>query len=177
MEAIIINRVSDAHQKEGYSLDVQEREGKRYADGNGLKVIRTFTFQESASKSHQRKKFDEIIAYIAAHTSGKQKVLAVVAEKHDRLYRNHSNKTQFQLFIEEGKIEIHLYKERKIVNKDSPPSEFLIDDVMTSMNAFTARNIGRETKKGLLGKARDGWLPGKAPFGYKTIIKEKKVVC
>ncbi|MBI2342828.1 MAG: recombinase family protein [Deltaproteobacteria bacterium] len=166
MEAIIINRVSDAHQKEGYSLDEQERLGKQYADDQGFRVLRAFTFQETASKVHQRKKFDEIVAFIAAHTSGKQKALAVVAEKHDRLYRNHTNKAQLQLFIEEGKIEIHLYKERKTITKDSPPSDFLVDDMMTSVNAFTSRNIGRETKKGLLGKARDGWFPGKAPFGY-----------
>ena len=174
MEAIIINRVSDAHQKEGYSLDVQEREGRRYTDEQGFRVIRTYSFQETASKVHQRKKFDEIVAFIAARTSGKQKALAVVAEKHDRLYRNHSNKAQLQLFVEEGKIEIHLYKERKTITKDSPPSDFLVDDMMTSVNAFTARNIGRETKKGLLGKAREGWLPGLAPFGYINVHPEHR---
>ncbi len=45
---------------------------------------------------------------------------------------------------------------------------------MTSVNAFTSRNIGRETKKGLLGKAREGWLPGKAPFGYINVHPEHR---
>lgn len=175
METIIINRVSDAHQKEGYSLDVQEREGQRYADEKGFQVIRTFSFQETASKVHQRKKFDEIVAFIASYTNGKKtKTLAVIAEKHDRLYRNHSNKAQLQVFVETGKIEIHLYKERKTITKDSPPSDFLVDDMMTSVNAFTSRNIGRETKKGLLGKAREGWFPGIAPFGYKNVHPQNR---
>ncbi len=120
MEAITINRVSAAHQLEGYSLDVQEREGKRYADEKGFRVIRVFTFQETASNVHQRKKFDEIVAFIASHTSQKDRCLAVIAEKHDRLYRNHSNKAQFQLFLEAGKVEIHLYRERKVPTKDQP---------------------------------------------------------
>lgn len=173
MEAILINRVSDFHQTEGYSLQEQEIQGRNYAARKGLELIKVFSFQESASQSNHRKIFDEIIKFITNYATN-NKTLAVIAEKHDRLYRNHNNKIQFQLFIDASKIEIHLYKEGKILNSNSPPSDLLVDDVMTSVNAYTSRNIGREAKKGMLGKARDGWLPHKAPFGYKNVYAGEK---
>jgi DNA invertase Pin-like site-specific DNA recombinase len=174
MKAILINRVSDAHQTEGYSLDEQEYQGKKYASCKKIKISKIFTFQETASKYTQRKRFDEIISYIANETAKKESCITVIAEKRDRLYRNHANKLQLQLFLEQGKIEIHLYKERKILTKDSPPEEFLVDDVMTSVNQYQARNTGREAKKGMLSKARSGWYPHKAPFGYTNYYPEQR---
>lgn len=172
MDAIIINRVSDAHQIDGYSLPEQEYQGKRYVQEHGLKVLKIFTFQESASKASQRKQFDEIIRFITNYD--KKSPLAIVAEKHDRLYRNHLNKAQFQIFLEEGKIEVHLYKDNRRFTKDSPPSDLLVDDVMTSVNEYQARNIGREAKKGMMAKARDGWFPHRAPFGYVNVHPENR---
>lgn len=174
MQAILVNRVSDQHQLEGYSLAEQEREGRKYAECKGLQIAKVFSFQESASKANQRKTFDEIRSFITSQTAKKETCIAIVAEKHDRLYRNHLNKAQFQIFLEEGRIEIHLYKEGKMLTKDSPPSEFLVDDVMTSVNQYASRNIGREAKKGMLGKAREGWFPHKAPFGYKNVHPEQR---
>ena len=60
---IIINRVSSAEQTDGYSLEAQSRNGGEYAASLGLEIKREFTFQESASKATQRKKFDEIVAF------------------------------------------------------------------------------------------------------------------
>lgn len=174
MKAIIINRVSDAHQTEGYSLEEQEYQGKKYAKGKKINISKVISFQETASKYTQRKKFDEIISYIATQTAKKDSCIIVIAEKRDRLYRNHANKLQLQLFLEQGKIEIHLYKERKVLTKDSPPEEFLVDDVMTSVNQYQARNTGREAKKGMLAKARSGWYPHKAPYGYMNYYPEQK---
>ena len=60
--AITLNRVSGAEQKEtGYSLAAQAKYSKAYCEELGLKIYREFTFQESASKLNDQKKFISIL--------------------------------------------------------------------------------------------------------------------
>ena len=171
MDAITINRVSDPHQIEGYSLEEQALQSIKYATHKGFNIVKEFSFQETASRVNHRKKFDEIIKFIKNYSKNP---LVVIAEKHDRLYRNHINKAQLQLFLQNGKIEIHLYKENKQLTKDSSPSDFLINDVMTSVNEYQSRNTSRECKKGMISKARGGWLPHKPPLGYLNVSLEER---
>lgn len=164
MDAIIINRVSDRKQKEGYSLDAQRRHGAEYAKKRDFNVLRDFTFQETASKTAQRKKFNEVLTFIENYPDNK--TLAVVVEKSDRLGRNHRDKEIVQELYQEGKIEVHLYKEGRIFNRQSNATDIFIDDIMTSVGKYAALNIAREAIKGMKEKAEQGWFPMKAPLGY-----------
>jgi site-specific DNA recombinase len=172
MEGILICRVSDAKQADGYSLDAQEREGTSYAQREGINLVEKFVFQETASKAQQRKKFDEILSFVYGRPSNKK--LAVLAEKHDRLLRNHKSAADVQHLIESGRIQVHFFKLGKVLDQASDPSEFLVDDVMTSVNSYQARRIGREAVKGMEEKARQGWLPSMAPLGYLNV--ERSVI-
>lgn len=164
MDAIVINRVSDRRQKEGYSLDAQARHGTEYAQQKGFKILRDFTFQETASKQSQRKKFNEVLKFIDDYEE--DETLAVVVEKSDRLGRNHRDKEIIQELYQEGKIEVHLYKEGRVFNRESNATDIFIDDIMTSVGKYASMNIAREAIKGMREKAEQGWFPMKAPFGY-----------
>lgn len=166
MDGILIARVSDPRQEDRFSLDAQEREGTAYARERAIELIAKFVFQETASKAQQRKKFDEILALVYARPS--TKTVALLAEKHDRLYRNHQSSAQVQLLVETGRVVLHFWKLGKVIDQYSDPSEFLVDDVMTSVNQYQARRIGREALKGMTERALQGWLPGRPPLGYRN---------
>ena len=144
-------RVSDPKQEDEFSLDNQEREGTEYVQRNKLSLLHVpFVFQETASKPSQRKRFDEIIALIYERTKVKGTRVALLVEKHDRLLRNHEDSNEILRLVMAGRLEVHFFKTGKVLNKASDPTEFLVNDLMTSVNTYQARNIGREATKGML---------------------------
>ncbi len=167
--AIVLSRISDAKQEDGYSLDVQERLGLEYSQKKGFHILETFRFVETGSKVNKRNKFDAMMDFIKAQIA-KQKsgiALHLIVEKPDRLTRNFTNKEQLQFFVLTGGLQIHYYKDRRIVDKNCSPADVFTDDMMTSVSKYIALNIAREVKKGLLEKARNGWYPAHPPAGYK----------
>lgn len=165
---IIVNRVSSLEQEEkGFSLDAQERYGKAYAKSKDFDVLKVFTFQESASKTRVQNKFNEVMSFIALNSiSGKP--LNVIVEKPDRWGRLHSRKERLHALILERLVVLHYYKENKRIDHTCSPHDIFVDDIMTSVNKYTALNIGREAMKGMREKAKQGWFPGKPPVGYKN---------
>jgi DNA invertase Pin-like site-specific DNA recombinase len=167
--AVVLSRISDQKQDDGYSLDAQERFGLEYCQKKGFNVVEKFRFIETGSKVGKRHKFDSMMDYIKDQI-GRQKgsqVTHLIVEKPDRLTRNFTNREQLQLFVMTGKLEIHYYKDRRIVDKNCSPADVFTDDMMTSVSMYIALNIAREVKKGLLEKARNGWYPAHPPVGYK----------
>ncbi len=169
--AVILCRISDQKQDDGYSLDAQERFAVEYCNKKVFNILKIFRFVETGSKSGKRQKFDGMMDFLKNQID-KQKSddpVRLVVEKPDRLTRNFTNREQIQLFVMMGKLEIHYYKDRRIVDKDCSPADVFTDDMMTSVSKYIALNIARETKKGLNEKARNGWYPGHPPIGYKYV--------
>ena len=82
-QAIIFARVSSKRQKdEGISLQVQEENTTQYCKDKGLKVIATYSIDESSTHG-DRKVFHEMINF-AAGCEGK---VAIVVAYVDRLQR------------------------------------------------------------------------------------------
>lgn len=98
-QAAIQARVSSREQdEEGYSRDAQMKSLRTYAVAKGFDVVKEWSFVESA-KSSGRKHFDEMVAFFKRNRSCR----ILLAEKTDRLYRNHRD----ALTLEELEIEIH----------------------------------------------------------------------
>ncbi len=169
-DALLLCRVSDAKQEDGYSLDAQERFGKEYCAKNGFNVLEIFSFVETGSKSAKRNKFDGMMDYIRIYASNrKARTLHLIVEKPDRLTRNFTNREQLQFFVMTGCLVIHYYKDKRILDRNCSPADIFTDDMMTSVSKYIALNIAREARKGMLEKAKTGWFPAHAPLGYKNI--------
>jgi len=166
LDCFLICRVSSAEQLTGYSLDAQSRMGKEYISEKSFQLVETFIFQESASKATEQKKFDEIMGRIYVYISKNNKPLVIVVEKKDRWGRLHSRKELIQNLVLQGKVIVHYFRERQIMDRNCGPEEIFMDDVMTSLNKFQSINIGKESKKGMTEKAKQGWLPHKPAIGY-----------
>lgn len=165
-ECIIVNRVSSAEQKDGYSLDAQSRMGTAYAEEHKYKVVKEFTFQESASKSTEQKLFEEVLLFVSSYSVKNKSPLHVIVEKKDRWGRLHSRKEILQTLVLARRVVLHYYREKQILDHTCSPEDVFMDDVVTSMNKYVALNIGREARKGMIEKAKQGWLPHKPPIGY-----------
>ncbi len=170
MDSILLCRISDPKQEDGFSLDVQERLGKDYCKQKGFDIKQTFRMVETGSKSHKREKFDGMMDYIRHYVdASKNKILHLIVEKPDRLTRNFTNREQLQFFVMTERLVIHYYKDRRIFDHDCSPADIFTDDMMTSVSKYIALNIARESRKGMTEMCRNGWYPGRAPYGYKNI--------
>ncbi len=163
--AVIFNRVSTKEQSEGYSLEAQAKLNRAYADKNGLKVLKSFSISESASKSTQRKIFDEMVQYVA-----KNNIPNIISEKVDRFTRRIKEAAAIHDWLNEDENRfIHFSKEGLVVNKNSKSHEKFILNMKVAVAQFYADNLSEEVKKGQEEKLSQNRYPGRAKFGYKTV--------
>lgn len=167
--SILMRRVSDISQQDGYSLSAQLRYGTEYSDDNGFLLIADYSFTETASKHHLRANFDKLVNDVEKIFKLTQKPVQLIVEKPDRLSRNFTSKEKLQRLAKEGKLVIHYYKDRRIFDKNCTPADIFNDDIQTAVSKYAANNIARETEKGMLEKAKSGVFPGLAPLGYKNV--------
>src|SRR5437016_398110 len=80
--SVRFDRVSSEEQRDGFSLDAQESMGQKYAKERGLKYVKIWSVDESASKEDERKHFFAMIDFV----KGKD-VKDVVFDKIDRACR------------------------------------------------------------------------------------------
>lgn len=167
MKAIIIARVSTEEQKEaGNSLPAQKARLEKYCHRKGFKVIKVFSFDESAYKN-KRDDFDEIVDFILAQ---KEKI-AVCFDKVDRLSRNVFDKRVSLLYEKalEDKIELHFVSDGQIINSQISATEKFQFNISLGLSKYYSDAISDNVKRALEQKIRQGEWPGKARYGYKNI--------
>lgn len=168
--AILLVRISDPKQDKGYSRAAQKQYGLEYCAKNNFELVaEPFDFIETASKPGERSKFDEMMKFIEKFVSKPNRRLHLVVEKKDRLTRNFTSQEQLQALVMQGKLVIHYYKDKKVIDVNVSPADVFNDDIQTAVAKYSSLNTRREVKKGMLQKARAGWLPGKAPLGYVNV--------
>ncbi len=167
---ILLCRISDPKQEDGYSLAAQRKYGLAYGEANGFTLAtEPFSFVETASAPDRRSKFDEVLKFIGRYAIKSKEPLHLVVEKKDRLTRNFTSQEKLQLWVMAGKLVIHYYKDKKIVDENSSPADIFNDDIQTAVAKYQSLNTKREVKKGMTEKAAQGWLPGYAPLGYINV--------
>ena len=170
MKAIIIARVSTEEQKEaGNSLPSQVTRLKNYCDKKGYKVIKKFSFDESAYKN-DRIDFDKILDYIAEQ----KEVIAVCFDKVDRLSRNVFDKRVAILYEKalKDEVELHFPSDGQVINSKISAVEKFQFGISLGLAKYFSDAISDNVKRAQEQMLRDGILPGKAPFGYQNIDKE-----
>lgn len=165
-KAVSYCRVSSKEQaEEGYSLEAQESYLNSYAQKNNFEVVKTFKISESASGKQVRKTFREMIEY-----TNKHKIKVILCEKTDRLTRNPKDAVEINDWIEaDPERQIHLAKESSTLHKESKAHEKFVWDIKVATASYYTNNLSEEVKKGYAEKLKQGWMPYRAPLGYKTI--------
>lgn len=172
-KCVVLTRVSSrAQDEEGYSLDAQKKLAEEYCSNKQLRIAKLFRITETASKSKERKIFNEMMKFIVQN-----KVNILVVEKVDRLTRSFKDMVMIDDWLEgDEKREVHLIKDGLIMNKRSRSQDKLNWGVKVLFAKNYTDNLREEVFKGRREKLAQGWLPGSPPFGYATIgDKGKKI--
>ncbi len=166
MKAVLLCRVSSKEQEEsGYSLEAQEKLGKEYATKNDITILEIFSISESASGRKQRQIYNQMMDYVA-----KNDVQTIICEKVDRLTRNGRDAVIVNDWMDgDENRTVHFIKENLVMNKNSKSHEKFMLNVKVSVAQFFTDNLSEEVRKGQGEKLAQGWYPGQAKLGYKTI--------
>ena len=146
---VIYARVSSKEQEvEGFSIPAQLDLLRDYARKQGMKAVQEFVDVESASTSG-RTGFGQMLAFLKKNRS---KCQTILVEKTDRLYRNVPDYAT----VDELGVTIHFVKDGTILSPDSKSSEQFIHGIKVLMARNYSQNLGEETLKGMLQKAKSG---------------------
>ena len=162
LNVVIYARVSSKEQeREGFSIPAQLELLCNYAETHGMVILREFLDVESASVGG-RTGFGEMLAFLKKNRHQCQTILV---EKTDRLYRNIRDYGA----LDDYGVTIHFVKEGSILSPDSRSSEQFIHGIKVLMARNYSQNLGEETIKGMLQKAKSGLYPSCAPAGYRNV--------
>lgn len=162
--ALLYTRVSSKEQeKEGYSLDAQEKLGYEYAQRKNLRIVKGWKVSESAWKQ-ERTAFNQMVEYAKKHDEVKNIIFDIT----DRMTRNDFDKLKIYTLIKEFNKTIHFSRTNKVFDKNSGPDDEFMFDIEVAVAKKMSNDISRKTQMGMLEKAEQGLYPGPAPLGYKN---------
>ncbi|MFQ5788451.1 MAG: recombinase family protein [Thermodesulfobacteriota bacterium] len=122
--SLLYVRVSSLDQeRDGYSLDAQEKLGHEYAHRKELEIKRMWKVSESAWHK-ERKAFNQLVEYAKKHTEIKHIIFDIT----DRMTRNDLDKLKIYNLIKDYDKTNHFSRSNKILNKHSgSDDEFMFD--------------------------------------------------
>lgn len=164
MKIVIWARVSSREQREGYSIDAQLRACRARAEREGWTVVREFAVAESAKRGAERLAFNEMYDWVRRNAR-KEGVGAVLAHKLDRICRNMRDAVRMQELEDKTGVKLAF-----VDNQFGPGAAGTLSfNVMAAVAQYYSDNLRSEVLKGKDEKARQGWLPGGAPYGYVNV--------
>lgn len=164
--SLLYVRVSSKEQeKEGFSLDAQEKLGYDYAHRRNFKIKKIWKVSESAWHE-ERTAFNQMVEYAKRHLEVKHIIFDVT----DRMTRNDFDKLKIYTLIKEYDKTIHFSRTNKVFNKNSGPDDEFMFDIEVAVAKKMSNDISKKTKMGMLEKAEQGLYPSVAPIGYKNNI-------
>ena len=167
-KAVIYARVSSKEQeREGFSIPAQLDLLRQYAIKNNYTVVKEFEDVETAKKAG-RTNYKKMIEYFSEHSDTR----ILLVEKTDRLYRNLKDYVN----LENYDLEVHLVKENSIICEDSRSHDKFVHGIKVLMAKNYIDNLSEEVRKGLRQKAREGYVTGKAPYGYTKKNKNDTII-
>lgn len=165
-KALLYIRVSSKEQeKEGFSLDAQEKLGIDYAYRNNLTIVKKWKVQESAWSSKKvRTAFNQMVEYAKKHPE----VQNIIFDITDRMTRNDFDKIKIVELLQDFNKTIHFSRSNKKIDKHSTSEDFFMMDIEVAVAKKMSNDISRKSQMGMLEKAEQGFYPSTAPFGYRN---------
>lgn len=159
---VALARVSSREQeREGFSLDVQVDALKRYAERAGGTIAKLYRIAETASKSHERKTFKEMVEYVAQHAENLDGMLFY---KIDRAARNLFDYVELERLESTHGVPLIAVSQPT----ENTPSGHMQRRILASMASFYTEQQSLDVKEGLARRAQSGLFVGKAPYGYRN---------
>lgn len=164
-------RYSSIMQEDGFSLDAQEREIRRRAEHDGVKIVSIYS---DPVQSAYRKRFRPgIEAMLAAAQRGEFQILYV--HKLDRLARRVEWSIEIARKLREAGVLLVSVEQNFDIKT---PEGKLFFHLFCSLGEFYSDNLSKETHKGKYERAMQGYHNGWTTWGYtsETIQNRKTAV-
>lgn len=153
-----LRKSSEAEDRQVLSIESQEEALRELAREEGLEVVRVFREVKSA-KEPGRVSFNEMMDEIRGG-----KAQGILCWKLNRLARNPIDAGSIAWELQQGRIQRIRTYERAYL----PTDNVMMMSVEFGLANQFIRDLSTDVKRGLLKKARMGWLPTKAPIGYRN---------
>lgn len=165
-------RVSTEMQVDGYSLDAQRDRLRKYADYQGMEIVREYCDAGKSGKSiNGRVEFTKMLEDI---TSLRDEVSFVLVFKLSRFGRNAADVLSSLQLIQDYDVNLVCVEDGIDSSKESGK---LTITVLSAVAEIERENILVQTMEGRKQKAREGkWNGGSAPFGYTVDTKKGVLV-
>lgn len=154
---------TDEEDRQITSIADQIREMKKLAHDRGLNIIEIFEESKSA-KNVGRPVFNEMLKRI-----NKGEATGIICWKADRLARNMVDGGNLINMLQNGVLEHIQAFDGEYKSEDN----VIVLSVAFSSSTQYSKDLAVNVKRGMVAKAKRGWLPNKAPLGYVNIIDKK----
>ena len=159
LRAVGYRRVSMREQVDGFSLDAQENNIRKYAEDHGWQVTRIYTDAGiSAKRDSQSPQFIQLMQDAEARQFD-----VVIVDKIDRFYRHLSGLLNSLEHLKEENVFFVSVQER--LDFTTPWGKLTLT-VLGMLAEIYIDNLRQETTKGKAQRARDGYWNGNIPYGY-----------
>ena len=134
-----------------------------------MKIAREFTVAESAKRGAEREQFNAMVAWVKKQAR-KEGITHILAHKLDRVCRNMRDAVRMQELEDQCGVKLMF-----VDNQFGPGAAGALSfNVMAAVAQYYSDNLRTEVLKGMNEKARQGWLPGHSPFGYRNVTGNKE---
>lgn len=167
--AAIYIRYSSENQRDGYSVEYQMDECKKYIQEQGYNFIEAYIDEAVSGKStNNRAAFFELLSDVKA---GRYDV--VVVYKYSRFARNLLEATLYRQQIEKAGAKLVSAMERI---DDSTPEGRMMRNIIMTMDEYYSDNLSTFVLSSMYTAAKSGkFLGGKYPYGY-TVDENNRFV-
>jgi DNA invertase Pin-like site-specific DNA recombinase len=159
MRAVGYRRVSMREQVDGFSLDAQENNIRKYATERNWQVVQVYTDAGISAKKDSRR--PQLLQLMSDAQAGKFDI--VIVDKIDRFYRHLSGLLNALDQLNEKGVSFVSVQER--LDFTTPWGKLSLT-MLGMLAEIYIDNLRQETRKGKLQRARSGLWNGNAPFGY-----------
>ena len=165
-------RVSTSMQVEGYSLEAQRERLNKFADYQGMEVVREYCDAGRSGKNITgRPEFTQMLRDIADDRDG---VSYILVFKLSRFGRNAADVLNSLQYIQDYGVNLICVEDGIDSSKDSGK---LTITVLSAVAEIERENILVQTMEGRKQKAREGkWNGGLAPFGYRLDKENDRLI-
>lgn len=155
-------RVSTEMQVDGYSLDAQKERLAKYAEYQGMEIVREYCDAGKSGKSISgRPEFSQMLQDVSAERDGVEYILVF---KLSRFGRNAADVLNSLQLIQDFGVNLICVEDGIDSSKESGK---LTITVLSAVAEIERENILVQTMEGRKQKAREGkWNGGLAPYGY-----------
>ena len=159
LRAVGYRRVSMREQVDGFSLDAQENNIRKYAEDHGWEVTGIYTDAGiSAKRDSERPQLIQLM-----EDAESRKFDVVIVDKIDRFYRHLGGLLNALDRLKEDNVFFVSVQER--LDFTTPWGKLTLT-VLGMLAEIYIDNLRQETTKGKVQRARDGYWNGNVPYGY-----------